>query len=789
MRHCESLASVPLLLLLTGCAAFHAPRLPPVIAEPAFLQRYAETHRFSLGHPRSIKIAPDGGTVLFLRSPADSPVQDLYAIDTDNGRERLLLTADQILQGAREHLSIEERARRERMRLSARGIASYSLSDDGRRVLVPLTGRLFVIDLDDGRVTELESDHGYPTDARFSPNGRFVSCVRNSELYVLEISTGIERQLTAGAGGNITNARAEFIAQEEMGRRTGYWWSPDAKTIAYQQTDTTGVERMHIMDPTHPDRPPRDWPYPRPGKKNADVRLGLIPVQGGDTVWVAWAAGSFPYLATVKWEKNAPLTILVQNREQTSESLLAVDLATGNTTTLLTEQDDAWINLDQRMPHWFPDGSAFLWTTERNGASQLEMHGRDGRLIAPLTTTDFGFRKFVHLDEIQRVVYVLASDDPTQTHVYRIPLDGAPRAAGFIPRGTPTRLTHAPGQHGMSFAENHTVYIHTAATLDGRKSRFIHRSDAPRAAGFIPRGNPIRAVGDDPPFTPNLELTIVGDDPQFHAVLIRPRNFDPRYRYPVIVYVYAGPHGQMVQASPRRYVLQQWIADHGFIVVAIDGRGTPHRGREWERIIKGNLIDVPLQDQVAALHGLGEMYPELDLGRVGIYGWSFGGYFSAMAAMRRPDVYHAAVAGAPVADWLDYDTHYTERYMGLPEDNPGGYERSSVLTYCQDLSVPLLIIHGTADDNVYFLHSLKISDALFRAGKHHELLVLTDFTHMVRDPLVTTRLYTRIVDFFRHHLSIARAPVSHSGYSLISPDDFGPAPTHGESDTYGASKR
>jgi dipeptidyl-peptidase-4 len=248
-------------------------------------------------------------------------------------------------------------------------------------------------------------------------------------------------------------------------------------------------------------------------------------------------------------------------------------------------------------------------------------------------------------------------------------------------------------------------------------------------------------------------LTTVGADPSFHAVLVRPRNFDSRLRYPVIASVYGGPHGQTVVASPSAYLLQQWIADHGFIVVSIDGRGTPSRGRTWERVIKGNLIDVSLNDQVAGLKALARKYRELDLDRVGVYGWSFGGYFSAMAVMRRPDVFDVGVAGAPVAEWLDYDTHYTERYLGLPDESPGGYADSSVLTHAKDLEKPLLIIHGTADDNVYFSHSLKMSNALFRAGKPHDFLALSDFTHMVADPLVTTRLYQRIVGYFVKHLA------------------------------------
>ena len=712
-----------------------------VVADPAFLEQYAATRRFSLGRPRFIKLVPDGSAVLFLRSTARSFVQDLYEFDTATGKERLLLTAEQILQGAEEKLTAEEKARRERIRVSARGIVSYRLSKDGRRILVPLSGRLFVIDRNtdgaDGSVTELHGAEGYPIDPRFSPDGERVSCVRNGELYITRIATGAERKLTTGAGDNITNGLSEFVAQEEMGRFRGYWWSPDGKTIAYQQTDIQGLEVMNIMDAMFPQRKPHTWPYPRPGKANAEVRLGLISAGGGETRWITWDQERYPYLATVRWEENAPLTILVQNREQTEETLLSVDIETASTSVLLVERDDAWINLDQKMPHWLHDGSAFCWTTERNGSWQLELHDRYGRLLTPLTTTDFRLKRFLSYDNQEQAAYVTGSEDPTQTHLYRVALDGAP--------AEPVCLTTQPGVHGAIFSKNHQVYVHSTTTMNGKRSHIVRRKDGTRIGS-------LRSVAEEPPFVPNVELTTVGSDPEFHAVLIRPRNFDKWRRYPVIVYVYGGPHVQMVSASPNRYLLQQWIADHGFIVVSLDGRGTPWRGRAWERVIKGNLLETPLKDQVAGLKALGRKYRELDLDRVGIYGWSFGGYFTAMAVMQRPDVYHVGVAGAPVCDWLDYDTHYTERYMGLPDENPEGYEAASVLTHAKDLERPLLIIHGTADDNVYFMHSLKMANALFRAGKEYDFLALSDFTHMVADPLVTRRLNQRIIDFFEEHL-------------------------------------
>jgi dipeptidyl-peptidase-4 len=708
-------------------------------ANEEFLRQYAETYRFSLGRPRSATVTPDGSAVLFLRSPPRSFVQNLYEFDCQTGQERTLLTAEQVLGGSEETLSEEEKARRERQRLAARGIAGYDLSKDGTKILVPLSGKLFVVDRPSGKSHEVKSSStAFPIDPMFSPDASLLACVRDGEVFVTDLKSGGERKITEGAGGTISNGTAEFVAQEEMGRYHGYWWSPDNKLIAYQQTDTAGLETFHIADPAKPESEPGEWPYPRPGKKNAAVSLGIVPAAGGETVWVTWDRERYPYLATVKWEENAPLTILVQSRRQTEEVLYAVNEKTGATRELLRETDGAWLNLQQSCPHWLEDGSGFLWLTERTGEWTLELRSRDGELVRALTPAGLGLADLAEVDDKRGVVYVSAGADPTQLHVYSVPLAG----------GDPTRLTTEPGMHTFGFGERADVYTHSMNLADGRAGTFVERAGGKRIGE-------LKSVAEEPPFLPKLELVTV-DERDFRAVVIRPRSFDRSKKYPVVVDVYGGPHSNTVNAAPRGYLLEQWLADQGFVVVSIDGRGTPRRGRQWERIIQGNLIDVPLEDQVSALKALGEKHPEMDLKRIGIGGWSFGGYFSAMAVMRRPDVYKAGVAGAPVCSWEDYDTHYTERYLGLPDENKVGYDASNVLTYCKDLTVPLLIIHGTSDDNVYFMHSLKMTEALFRAGKRFEFLPLAGFTHMVPDPEVTVRLQSRIAAFFKQHLGEPR---------------------------------
>jgi dipeptidyl-peptidase-4 len=527
---------------------------------------------------------------------------------------------------------------------------------------------------------------------------------------------------------------AEFVAQEEMGRLRGFWWSPDGRTLAVQRTDHAPVELLHVADPMHPERPPTPFRYPRAGGKNAEVELVLIPRAGGAGRGVRWDRARFPYLAKVTWPERGPLTIIVQNRAQTEEQVLAVD-AQGATRLLVEERDEAWINLDPGAPSWLDDGSGFLWSSERGGAWQLELRGPDGALVRVLTPPELGYRGVVGVDEQRKVVWVVASADPRSSQVFRVPLDGGP----------PQQVTRGEGVHEVVLGKS-GVYALTSTLLDGTRRREVFAADDRRVGE-------LESVAEAPPYLPVVELqTVQVDGREHHAALVLPRELEAGRRYPVLVDVYGGPHVSVVKATPWAYLLDQWLADTGFIVVRIDGRGTPGRGRTWERAIARDLATVPLADQIAVLDALFAKNPALDPERVAISGWSFGGYMAALAVLRRPDRFRAGVAGAPVTDWRNYDTHYTERYMGLVEDNLKAYEATSLVASAGALERPLLIVHGTTDDNVHLRHALELGDALFRAGRPFELLPLNGFTHMVPDPAVKRALYGRIVGFLRRSL-------------------------------------
>jgi dipeptidyl-peptidase-4 len=729
-----TLAALLLALATLAAGAQEARPKKDTALDTTYLRDHARTRGFMLGRPVRPKVAPDGKTVLFLRARARLPRMSLFEFDVATGKTRELLSPEALLKGAEEHLSPEEKARRERQRVTVGGFTNFHLSDDGKQVLVGLSGRLYVFQRDGGKVVELKTGKGTLVDPKFAPDGKSVSYVLDHDVCVIDPATQKETRVTRGGTARKTHGLAEFVAQEEMSRFTGYWWSPDARSIAYEESNAAGVELWYVADPIHPEQKPHPTFYPRPGKANVKVRLGVVPVSGGETVWVQWDAKKYPYLGRVDWQKKGGLTLLVQDRAQQEQVLLRADPATGKTTPLVVERDPAWVNLNHDKPHWLEEGS-FLWTANGKEGWQLEHRDGSGELKRVLAGHAQGFHGIVHVDARTKQVFFSGSTNPTQAHLFRLPIAG----------GKPVRLTKEPGLHGAVFGKTSPVHVHTASLLSAMPRSTVVRADG-SVAGELP------SVAEEPPFTVRQEVLEVGKGPGLYASVVRPRRMLEGHRYPVIVHVYGGPGHQEVQAQMARRLIDQWLADQGFIIVAVDNRGTPGRGRDWERAVYRKFGSVPLEDQVAGLQALCRKFPEMDPERVGVYGWSFGGYMAAQAVLRRPDVYRAAIAGAPVTDWHDYDTHYTERYMGVPGKDDPAYKNASLLTHARDLKRPLLLIHGTADDNVYFRHTLRLADALFRQGRDFEVLPLSGLTHLVPDPVVMQNLYGRFARFFHRHL-------------------------------------
>jgi dipeptidyl-peptidase-4 len=718
---------------LVGLAACHPPptaMTPWPKLDDKLLADSAATFNWRLGTPTPLAITRDGA-VLFRRTPPRDFASDLYELVPD-GKLRTLATAADLLGTAAEHLSDAEKARRERTRTATRGVVDIDVSDDGKTVMVPLGGKLYLIDRTTGKRAVIDPG-GAAYDPHLSPDGTTVAFVRDGDVWIAWAG-GVPNQLTRHPEG-FEYGVADFAAQEELRRTRGFWWSPDGTQIVFQRSDVRKVETLYVADARHNDRPPVLFKYPRAGTPNAVVDLGIIDVHGGvrtpgEPRWLTWDHGKYEYLVSVQWTPNAPLSAFVINRDQTDLAMLRFDLETFAGKPILTEHDDAWLNVDVGAPRWLDDGSGFLWMTEAPGDWVLELHAPDGALVRALTSPDLGLRELRGI--VDQAAIVEASADPLRQDVWRIPLDG----------GQPVRLSDGDGVAYATAAKHGSVVIETHLHAGGRKLVAITQGtkrDVPSAA-------------ERPSLVPTTALETVELAGRTHHVAItRPRAFDRTRQYPVLLKVYGGPHAVTVEDGRDAYVMDQWYADAGFIVVRADGRGTPHRGRAWERAILKDLITIPLDDQIAALQAVGVRHHELDMTRVGVFGWSFGGYFSTLAVLLRPDIFKAAVAGAPVTDWALYDTAYTERYMKTPQANPEGYKSTSALTHAAKLVRPLLIIHGITDDNVHFAHTLSLIEALYVAGKRAEVITLSS-THMVPDPKLNLAREQVQIDFFRQHL-------------------------------------
>lgn len=684
--------------------------------EPAdsFPRQQARTQRFTLGRPRAFAIAPDGSRVAFLRSFAgDDPVMGLCVLDLPDARERVIFDP----RGAAERdLPPEEVARRERARERAEGVVAYSTDRAVTVAAFSVGGRLVVADLLDGGSRELPAIEPV-LDPRIDPTGRRVAYVAEGALRLIDME-GDDRLLAAEDDPDVSWGLAEFIAAEEMGRERGFWWSPDGTRLAAARVDEREVKTWHLFDPIDPDEAPRAVRYPAAGTRNADVSLHVLHVDGSRDE-VRWDRDRFEYLARVGWGEGGPLTILVQSRDQGLTRILSVGEG-GGTSLVREDRDDAWVELVPGSPAWTEEGR-LVCTSDEEDTRRLVVDD------TPVSPPGLQVRRIVHAGE---AVVFIASEDPMDEHVWR-----------WSPEKGLERLTDRPGVHDAT-AEGDLIVL-TSATLDDPPTTTVHRGG--EAVAEIASHAEHPAVEAKPAF-------FLAGARELRAALLLPGGNEPETQLPVLLDPYGGPGFQRVTRARDQFLESQWFADQGFAVLVADGRGTPGRGTAWERAVHRDLIGPALEDQVDALHAAAERFSFLDLTRVAIRGWSFGGELAAAAVLRHPEVFHAAVAGAPGPEPRLYDTHYTERFLGHPDEEPEAYHRGSLIREAGRLERPILLIHGFADDNVFIANTLRLSRAFLEAGRPHVFLPLSGASHMAKEEAVAENLLLLQLRFLRDAL-------------------------------------
>jgi dipeptidyl-peptidase-4 len=742
---------VSALVLMFG-AAFASPSR----AEKLSLERLFSAPDLSGPSMRGVKISPDGKLVAYLRARADDKDRfDLWAYDVRQARDRMLVDS-RTLAGADKALSAEEEARRERQRTSAySGIVEYSFAPDSRHLLIPLNGDLYVYDL--GRkpadaVRRLTNSDAYETDARFSPHSNYVSFVRDQNLLVIDLATGKERAVTSDGAGLVSYGTAEFIAQEEMDRDTGYWWSPDERYIALTRVDespVTEVERFEIQATGATVVRQR---YPATGGRNAHVDLLVADLAARSLLKLDLGAETDIYLPRVDWFPDSlGLAVQRQSRDQKKLDLLRFDVLTGHSRVLLTEHSEHWVPLHSELT-FLQHSPQFIWASSRTGYQHLYLYRNDGALLRPLTSGEFMVvaespeAAIRAIDERARRVYFTANlPSPLERQMFWVSLDQP---------ANPQAVTTGAGWHSVTMSQDARVFVDTFSDANTPRSVTLRDAKGRRLSALLP--NPLDASHPysrylDEHVRPEFGTIAAADGQVMHYKLLKPRVLEPGKRYPVLVDVYGGPGAQRV-ANSWGSLFHQYLVQHGYVVFLLDNRGSGMRGERFETALGLRMGDIEVQDQVRGVEFLRGL-PFVDGKRIGIFGWSYGGYMTLMSLMKAPDAFAAGVAGAPVTDWALYDTHYTERYLSTPALNPEGYRLSNVLEYADRLLRPLLLVHGMADDNVLFAHSTALMKKLQDLQKPFDLMTYPGGKHgLIRQNITGLHAHANLVRFFDREL-------------------------------------
>ena len=683
----------------------------------------ARTRGFQLGRPRNFHLISD--RVLFIRSASGNDAAgSLWALDFNSGTETCLVDVrTDIPSSDGDDLPAAEKARRERMREVTGGITAYSVDSVGKLATFAVNGIPFIVELANNSVRAIAAP-GPVVDPRINNAGTSIAYVIERSLFVTDTATDSATCIADSTHEHETWGLADFVAAEELARYRGFWWLPESKgSLLVERFDERNVDEWWISDPAQPGNPPQSRRYPAAGTTNAAVELWVINA-GDERKQVIWDRTAFPYLATVSPSKHGTVLELL-NREQNLVSIQLLNSATAELTELQRRSDSAWIDVMPGVPCL--DSETQLLEIVNDSATDTYRLARANTFVTP---PQLQVRALIDHDASGAVI--AASSEATTQSLYRI--DFASGSVGAL-------TDEQSWSTGMVNGEASVI-----VEADAFQLRTTFMAKTPHQQFAIANNAEIPKINVRPNYAQ------VGEHSLETCVLWPTGHIAGSKKLPVILSPYGGPHGQRVMRNAAAFTSEQWFADQGFAVIVTDNRGTPGRGPLWERAVHNDLATYPVADQVEALLALAETNSDLNVSRVGIRGWSFGGYLAALALMERPDIFSAAVAGAPVTDWALYDTAYTERYLGTPQGNPFAYENTSLLNKAHQLQKPLLLIHGLADDNVFAAHTLQLSSALLAAGKPHSVVPLSGVTHMTPQEIVAENLLRLEVDFFRSHL-------------------------------------
>ncbi|HEX6939341.1 MAG TPA: S9 family peptidase [Longimicrobiales bacterium] len=707
-------------------------------------QRITVERIFGSGDFRLEGLAPrqwmrDGARFALVERNSRTGATDLWIEDARSGeRTRLIDGATLVPPGARDPIAIE----------------AFDFSADESKVLIYTNsqrvwrqntkGTYYVYDLETRRLTPVSTRPGWQMFAKLSPDGTKVGFVRDNDLFVTDLGTGEETRLTRDGSENIINGTFDWVYEEELGLRDGWRWSPDGERIAFWHLDQSAVRTFYMIDDLGQYSEPVPLRYPKAGETNSIARIGVVSLDDGDIVWMDTGEDTSSYLARMEWAASSDeLVIQRLNRHQNRLEVLLADAGTGESRVIMTDTDEKWLDVDDDLT-WVDGGERFIWSSERDGYNHLYLFDREGRLVRQLTRGEWDVTGFYGVDEDAGWVYFSAArPNPLERHLFRVPLDG----------GRIERLTREPGTHDINLSPDFRLFLDTYSRASVPPSVRLQEIDGDAVRVLVDNARVAAELEEAGASAPEFFTFTTPDGVELNGWMIKPPAFDASRRYPVLMYVYGGPGSQTVIDAwgGSRYLWHQALAQRGFIVVSIDNRGTGARGSAFKKVTYLNLGEIESNDQIAAARYLASL-PYVDASRIGIWGWSYGGYMTALTMARGGDVFRAGISVAPVTDWRLYDTIYTERFMRTPRENPEGYRKGSPITHVQGLTGRLLLIHGTGDDNVHFQNSVQLVKALQEAGKQFDFMLYPNKTHSISGGNTSLHLFTMMTEWLERNL-------------------------------------